>query len=827
MTQAFLTALLVNTAVFSVLFGLMLAARKLLSKRISAVLQYMLWAVVVIKLIIPFGFESNLSPFALLTADAPAAAVQPQTADGYTDRFDTGGQPLLYAEDMTGTEPQLQDNPATPEVLDTEPAVPANSPAAAQPLGWADWGLIVWAAGALTTAAVTGLHALRLRRRIRCSSAVPPESVMRICEQCRREQGLRRKVRVCVQPVLRAPAVMGVLRPLLALPEDMHLRPEDEVRHVFLHELTHLKRGDLAVILLLNVLTAVYWFNPFVWLCFSFIRKDMESACDQRVLEKLGAQARQDYICTVLRFAKGESERRLTAAMGMADGRLTMEQRIRGMFRQTRTGVKGRTLALGLALLMLAAGVLTACQPTPEAPPVMNKRTDIVDTVQEAAAEPEISAAPMEDRKTIAERIGETGGRMTLELMPSDSVTIKVDADIVTPEFESIPMVRVKPENFSAEQFGAFIDYLTNGLPVYYQPNDYSTSRFTKEELVTIATQIRKYLTDDDLPRSTKNAWEYWLDEFYQSEYDSALSQTDDKPYDGKLVSAENNGTFSSITSLKCYMGKTRAAWLSLWQTMEGNDTELQFDNSDYGSGYNTFEPYTGVQAARVGMTYEEARTMAENLVRRMDGEDTNLVVFESSIGYQLETIANYTKETSPQAYVFKFGRSYNGAVAKNVNGLWGGEDNIDYSKRVAPENLMVIIDSGGFRDVYWSSYTKYVENVSDDVPLKDFDSIREVFENYCRYKFAWTYRNDALAGDATPAVTLNVKRIEMNLMVIPEKDDLDSYVTVPVWDFIADMTIDGDTMTQEGFADPGQTNISIMTINAIDGTVINRVQGY
>jgi hypothetical protein len=229
---------------------------------------------------------------------------------------------------------------------------------------------------------------------------------------------------------------------------------------------------------------------------------------------------------------------------------------------------------------------------------------------------------------------------MTLELKPGESVTIKVDADIVTPEYESIPMVRVKPENFSGEQFNTFIDYLTEGKPLYYWPDDHTVNVFTKEEIMAMMTQIKGYLADGTLPKNTRNAWEYRVKDF-EEELKSAISQADEKPYDGTLTPAQNNGTFSSITSLKCYMGKSRAAWLHLYQTTEGNETQLQFDNNDYGSAYNTFEAYTGTDALRAGMTYEEARAMAEGLVQKLDGEDTNLAVSESSIGYQLETIAN------------------------------------------------------------------------------------------------------------------------------------------------------------------------------------------
>ena len=253
----------------------------------------------------------------------------------------------------------------------------------------------------------------------------------------------------------------------------------------------------------------------------------------------------------------------------------------------------------------------------------------------------------------------------------------------------------------------------------------------------------------------------------------------------------------------------------------------MTFDNNDYGSAYNTFAPYEGVDATNIEMTYEEARATAEDFARTIDGDDTSLVLYQSRIGYEMETIANYSKETSPNAYVFKFARSFDGALVKHVGYLSGADKNIDYNKRVSPESLFVIIDDGGIVDAYWTNRTEYVENVASDVPLKDFDTVREIFENYCRYKFTWTYRNDALAEDATPAVTLKVKRIEMNFMVIPEKDNFESYIMVPVWDFIADMTLDEEQMSQEGFLDEGQRDVSILTINAIDGTVIDREQGY
>ena len=692
-----------------------------------------------------------------------------------------------------------------------------------QPVDWTVWALIIWIAGALFAGAVQYVCAVNLRRRVRHTRLPVPARVMRIVESCKNELGIRRHIKVLVQSALNVPFVMDTVRPILVLPEDIETQNDEQIRHICLHELTHLKYGDLAVITLLNVLCAIYWFNPFVWLCFKLIRKDIETACDTRVISRVGTAARQEYIGTVLWFAVHEQKQHLYAAMGMADGRLTMEQRIRGMYKKARTGRKTRIAAICVAVVMLVVCVLTACQPTPEEEVVIGKNENMVEDVLAAVSDDETDFD--EDKQVIAEQIKQVNGHLDMEITPGDSVAIKVDADIVAPEYGAIPMIRVRPENLSAEKFEKFAEYLTGGEPLYVENYDVGGGR-SREEITNQLTLIKSHLAENDLPDNIREAWEYRVD-WLQEDFENAVSQADEQLYDGTLVPTEDNKTFSSITSLKCYMGDAIAARLSVWQSFEGNETQMLFDRNDGITGYNTAVSYDGADTSRIQMTYEQAKEKVMDFVHAVDGEDSNLVIYDSSVAYQIGMLTNYTMETSPQAYQFKLARCYNGVAVKPVNYLFGFSDTIDYSKQVAPESMMVTIDDSGIVQAFWSNYTQYIEDVSSDVPLLDFETVKGIFEDYCRYKFTWTYRNDALAGDTTPNVTLNVKKVELNVMVIPEKDNLDNYLTVPVWDFIADMTLEGDGMTQEGFIDEGQQNVSILTINAINGTVIDRQQGY
>ena len=593
MTKDILTALLVNTAVFSALFALMLPVRRLLAKRISAALQYALWAVVVIKLVIPFGLESSLSPFGLLASGSDADISAISVAVNTPTEEDNAG---LQTESQTGGRVNTNASAGLPKQQTTQrvlPSVSTASPTAA-PAAAMDWTAMVlalWAAGALAAASMMGLHVVRLRRRIYRFGTSPSSRIMSIYEHSRQELGVSRKVRLMVQPVLRAPAVMGILKPLLVLPEDIEAHDDEQIRHICLHELSHLKRGDLAVILLLNALSAVYWFNPCVWLCFGFIRRDMESACDQRVLEKLGTQARQYYIGTVLRFAQNPDEHRLMAAMGMADGRLTMEQRIRGMFRQTRTGLKTRVAAVCIALLMLAVSMLTACQPTPETPPVVNKGDNhLEDMIASSAASAPASSSPAasgtqsaEQEEALKAALRETlGAPETFNdsyTSEKGDVAVVIDAEVDVPAVQNIPAVAVTLGGFSQEKVDRFAEYFLKGEPVFTEEKVQ-----TKDEIMSMIVMrqqdienAKKYAPDN--ADSLISDAEKRIEEL-QKEYEAAPEERARTASTTALIPSDNGSDLYVVADL----GKDEAARFIVGNYSEHSD--FSFVNDGKGNYY-------------------------------------------------------------------------------------------------------------------------------------------------------------------------------------------------------------------------------------------------
>jgi hypothetical protein len=382
--------------------------------------------------------------------------------------------------------------------------------------------------------------------------------------------------------------------------------------------------------------------------------------------------------------------------------------------------------------------------------------------------------------------------------------------------------VRVEPENFNEEHLQKLIDEVFGDNPVYYQDYE-SLSIWSKEEIQEILLSLRAFNQNNDLESHIKSHLEDTIDRM-EERYASSVNKGEEKLYDGTLTPVENSRYHTTITDVKCYLGRTQAAIINMTQSINYTGGQLILRNQDYAVVYNTFEPYKGSDAEKIDMSYEQCRQMAEELVKALDGDGTNMKLYSSDIGYSIGFFADYTKETSPQCYSFAFAREYNGVLVKPV-GIFGQGNDVNYARQVLPEKIYIIIDNEGIWNLGWQNYTKYIETLAEDVPLMDFDSVNSIFEDYCRYKFSWVPQYDSVPDDST--VTINIHSVELNLMLTLEKDNSDNFIVVPVWDYMGDIDYDQPYVGQDGYTYDGEKNVSILTVNAIDGSIIDREQGY
>lgn len=187
---------------------------------------------------------------------------------------------------------------------------------------------------------------------------------------------------------LTTPFVLGIIKPRIYIP--FHLSAEEK-SYILAHETYHIRRGDPIVRLLAFVLLAAYWINPFVWLAYFLMIRDMEMSCDEAVLLQLGTQIRKAYSNSLLTFATG---RKQVTFSPLAFGESDTSGRIKNILDFKKPKVWGSLLAI-LAVILVAVFCLTGQKTEDDTSASQSEQqvTDSSQNVQAEAAKQETEAA--------------------------------------------------------------------------------------------------------------------------------------------------------------------------------------------------------------------------------------------------------------------------------------------------------------------------------------------------------------------------------------------------------------------------------------------------
>ena len=330
--------LLRATVQASIVVALLLMARLALRDRVAPGARYALWALLALPLFAPL---LPAGPFRIPAQKPVAREVSHVQPPAWRVEYEPLGVPVTA---IAGTHDATR---------------PARS------IPWLRIGAIAWLVGATALSLRVAVSHTRAVLHARRSPPVTDPFVGSALDECRAIVRTRRTPQL-VAASGAGPALLGVMRPRLLLPASLvrRLSPA-ELRFVFLHELVHLKRGDVLAEWLLTLLQVAHWFNPLVWLAASRCRADREVACDAAVLALAGESRRADYGRTILRLATELSPRpRLSAAVGILETHSPLERRLR-MIAVAPDRKFARWPVAGVVVLALAAVTCTNARQEP------------------------------------------------------------------------------------------------------------------------------------------------------------------------------------------------------------------------------------------------------------------------------------------------------------------------------------------------------------------------------------------------------------------------------------------------------------------------------
>lgn len=314
------------------------ALRRLLRGRISLRVQYALWLLVALRLLLPV----NLGESALSVENA---------ADALRTEIALRQEPPLTTEMPSG---ETVDVPVTP-VTPVTPAVPATPVTPVEPAVSVDWAALartVWLTGAAVLALVFLAVNLRFGLRLR-------RSRQRVTEETA-------ALPVYVSAAAETPCLFGLLRPAIYLTpaacEDAETR-----RCAIAHELTHYRHGDQLWSVLRCLCLALHWYHPLVWWAVELSRRDAELACDEATVGALGERERAAYGRILIRLTCEKRPALLTAATTMTDNGRQLRERITTLVKRPKT-VAAAAVVLTAALALVTVATFTGGEGDPEEP---------------------------------------------------------------------------------------------------------------------------------------------------------------------------------------------------------------------------------------------------------------------------------------------------------------------------------------------------------------------------------------------------------------------------------------------------------------------------
>lgn len=328
-----LWSVLAQTLALSVAALVLLAAKRLFLDKLSPRWQYGVWAILALRALLPAGLLGHtLVPGGRVVLEAARLQVELPLSSVLTDPY------------------------GVTEVLAPVPLFPRGLPA---PGSITDVLFYLYAAGVLLLALWFFLSYARLRAAIRRGLSPAPEVLAQV-EGVAARYGLTAPRRVVVLPGLESAFVCGPLRPVLALPD----RPVDD--KVLLHELLHLRHGDVWAGVGVCALRCLHWCNPLIWYCCDRMQNDCEALCDQRVLERLEGEERRAYGVILLSMADSRYAR-APGTSSMANGGNNIKARIQAIARFRRYPA-GMALASGCVAVVLALTCLGGVSGAVEVP---------------------------------------------------------------------------------------------------------------------------------------------------------------------------------------------------------------------------------------------------------------------------------------------------------------------------------------------------------------------------------------------------------------------------------------------------------------------------
>ena len=265
-------SLLQMSVAAGLLIVVIIALRAMLLNQLPKKTFLILWAVVILRLVLPISFESSMA-FGSFLWQPPVDGVIRETLG-----------PTHPTEWLPFTQQMPAVGNAIPESSGERPTLVAEVHL------FDGWMTLYLLGVALSISGFVTIY-WTSHRKIRRSIPLAHQQILGDSLL----NDFKRPLQICVSDEIISPLTTGVLKPKIVLPKDFTFMSEDDQFAILTHELYHIKRFDAGWKIIVIAVLCLHWFNPLVWLMCFFINRDLELTCDEAVIKKLGTTKKKSY----------------------------------------------------------------------------------------------------------------------------------------------------------------------------------------------------------------------------------------------------------------------------------------------------------------------------------------------------------------------------------------------------------------------------------------------------------------------------------------------------------------------------------------------------
>ena len=305
----------------SIVVGFILCVKIVLRNKLTPRWQYVLWMVLIVRLVLPWSPDSSYSIYSILSYNSGTEAIfhqkESMNENVVVDDTNVSGNENNYAPSFIKI---AEENEIGKQQNKNEAT-----------FSFYTIFLYIWLAGVIILGIATVVMNRRLHRYMKKQPAITDERIVKIFEDCKKSMSVQQNIPLLLAGKISSPTVFGFFHPMVLL-SSVHMKVLDEqqLKYVFYHELAHIKRRDVGVNWLMHSLLILNWFNPILWYAYSCMREDQELACDAFALTFIDSEEQIAYGHTIITLLEHYASYYQTPSLAnLSRNKRTLKRRIR------------------------------------------------------------------------------------------------------------------------------------------------------------------------------------------------------------------------------------------------------------------------------------------------------------------------------------------------------------------------------------------------------------------------------------------------------------------------------------------------------------------